>query len=92
MTDYSQSCSRIYRLSAHFTIVSITSIIHMLTSPPSLYTLSLTILLSLVVSTFFISLHPDAAEALQVLYLLDQELMQRKGGSVQQRRKRHGER
>lgn len=32
---------------------------------------------ALVISTFFISMHADAAEAIQIIYLLDQEFLHR---------------
>lgn len=78
LTEYSQSCSRIYRISAHFFIASITLIYSIYyTENKSIYAYLIILVGALVVSTFFISLHADAAEAIQIIYLLDQEFMHR---------------
>ena len=62
ITDYSQSCSRIYRISAHFLLVSLVVIFFRTSSgSDSLYALLLVVLIALVITTFFISLHADAA-------------------------------
>lgn len=73
LTEYSQSCSRIYRISAHFFIASLTLLYSIyMTQNKSIFAFLIILVGALVVSTFFISLHADAAEAIQIIYLLDQ--------------------
>ena len=79
VTSYSQSCSRIYRLCSHFLLVGILTIISLYSKGNiSIYAILLIILESLIISTLFISYHADAAEALQIIYLQDQEFINRK--------------
>ena len=78
LTEYSQSVNRIYSLSAHFCIVGLTTIFaRYFTENSSIFALVLIMIGALTVSTFFISLHADAAEALQIVYLMDQEFNSR---------------
>jgi len=65
ITRNTQTSSRIYRVCAHFFIVGLTVIYTMLaTDNKSIYALGLIIFGSLTISTFFISLHADGAEAI----------------------------
>jgi hypothetical protein len=48
-----------------------------MTQNTSLYALLIILIGALVISTFFISMHADAAEAIQIIYLLDQEFLHR---------------
>lgn len=80
LTNYSQSSSRIYRLCAHFLIVGVVTIIALYSKGTiSIYAIALIIIETLCVSTFFISYHPDAAEAVEIIYLLEQEFIARDG-------------
>jgi hypothetical protein len=83
LTEYSQSCNRIYSLSAHFLITGLTIIFSCyFTNNTSIYALLLIFAGSLAISTFFISLHADIAEAIQIVYLLDQEFLSRAKGQA----------
>ena len=62
LTEYSQSCSRIYRISAHFFIASVTLLYSLFfTQNTSIFAYLIILLGALTVSTFFISIHADAA-------------------------------
>lgn len=50
------------------------------TNNKSIYALLLIIVGSLTVATFFISIHADVAESLQIIYLMDQEFSSRARG------------
>lgn len=73
ITDYSQSCSRTYRLCAHGFVAGTTALYCIFaTDNKSIWALVLVLLGAIAISTFFISLHADSAEAIQILYLVDQ--------------------
>lgn len=75
----SQSCSRTYRICSHFLIVSITGI-YAFQSPPeeiSPYVLFFILIIALFICTFFVSLHADSAEAICILFLLNEEISKR---------------
>ena len=81
ITEYSQSVSRIYSLGAHFFITALSIIFSVFfTNNKSIFALLLIIVGSLTISTFFISLHADTAEAIQIVYLMDQEFRKREKG------------
>jgi NADH:ubiquinone oxidoreductase subunit 6 (subunit J) len=48
-----------------------------MTKNDSIYAYIVILIGALVISTFFISMHADAAEAIQIIYLLDQEFLHR---------------
>jgi hypothetical protein len=48
-----------------------------MTQNKSIFAFIIILVGSLIVSTFFISIHADAAEAIQIVYLLDQEYIHR---------------
>lgn len=85
-TAFSQSTNRIYRFCAHFALGGLISLgafwgfgIKAEVSIPAMLIL---LLVSMGVSTFFISLHADASEAILVLYLMEYEFFQnRKSGN-----------
>lgn len=76
-TAYSQSASRIYRYSAHFSLAGIITLVGFwafgVKSEVSIPAMLILLLLSMGVSTFFISLHADAGEAILILYLMEYE-------------------
>ena len=87
LTEYSQSCSRIYRISAHFFIASLTLLYFLfMTQNTSIYAYIVILIGALVISTFFISMHADAAEAIQIIYLLDQEFLHRNENELKHNR------
>jgi hypothetical protein len=62
LTEYSQSCSRIYRISAHFFIAALTLLYSIFfTQNSSIYAFLIILIGTLAISTFFISMHADAA-------------------------------
>ena len=70
--DYSQSTSRAYRLCAHFLIVGIMAIIALyIKGVISLYALLVIMIQTIFIATLFISIHADAAEAIQIVFLAD---------------------
>jgi len=70
--DNSQSTSRVYRLCAHILLCGVMAIFAMYVKGAiSIYALALIIFNTIFVSTLFISLHADATEAIQVLFLAD---------------------
>ena len=71
LMDNSQSTSRAYRICAHFLIAGFISILglYLKGTGISLYTIGIIIVLTIFISTFFISLHTDAAEAIQIIFL-----------------------
>ncbi len=83
ITAYSQSCNRVYSLSSHFMITSLTIIFSVyFTKNTSIFSLMMIIAGALTISTFFVSLHADIAEAIQIVYLLDIELRNRVDGKL----------
>lgn len=62
LTEYSQSCNRIYSLSSHFFITGLSIVFSVFfTNNTSIFAVLLIIGGSLTVSTFFVSLHADVA-------------------------------
>jgi hypothetical protein len=76
IAEYSQSISRSYRICSHFLLAGIVATISFFLqgSSTSIFIVLLVFLISLFISTFFISLHADAAEAIQIIFLLDYKL------------------
>lgn len=82
--DESQSTSRTYRLCAHFLIAGVVGILSMYIAGEITGTLvALILVLSLFISTYFISIHADAAEAIIILFLNNEELESRKLAKTQ---------
>jgi hypothetical protein len=82
--DESQSTSRTYRLCAHFLIAGLVGILSMYIAGEITGTLvALILVLSLFISTYFISIHADAAEAIIILFLNNEELESRKLAKTQ---------
>lgn len=80
----SQSASRIYRYTAHFALAGIITLVAFWifgftfkqeVAIPGMFIL---LLVAMGVSTFFISLHADAGEAILVLYLMEQEFSEKR--------------
>ena len=71
--DYSQSTSRAYRLCAHFLLTGIVAILALYVNGNiSIYALITIMVQTIFVSTLFISLHADATEAIQIIFLTDE--------------------
>ena len=69
-TEYSQSTSRVYRLSAHFLIMGIVGVIALyMNGKISIYAELLILIITVFISTLFISYHADSAEAIQITLL-----------------------
>ncbi len=80
--DNSQSSSRTYRLCAHLLLAGIVGICALyFYGEISPYALGLVIIICIFICTLFISIHADAAEALQILYLTDEEFNKRRDGN-----------
>lgn len=73
IAEYSQSISRSYRICSHFLLGGIVAVISFFLQggQPSAFIVLLVFVLTLFLSTFFISIHADAAEAIQIIFLLD---------------------
>ena len=70
--DSSQSTSRAYRLYAHFLIVGIMAVIALyIKGVISIYALLIIMIQSIFIATLLISVHADAAEAIQIVFLAD---------------------
>ena len=93
LLDNSQSTSRVYRICAHVLIAGITAIfgLYLKGLGLSLYAVFLIIMLAIFISTFFISLHADAAEAIQITYLEHEEFVKRQD-MMEDRTGNHGNR
>ena len=63
LTRNSQSISRFYRISAHFLLAGLASIVNLFLQGPnkSVFTLLVVFILSLFVSTFFVSFQADVS-------------------------------
>jgi uncharacterized membrane protein YGL010W len=74
LTQNSQSTSRAYRICAHFLLAGLVAIVSVVLqgSQTSVYIVAVVFLLGLFIATFFISLHADAAESIQIVLLMDQ--------------------
>jgi len=69
-TEYSQSTSRVYRLSAHFLVMGIVGVIALyMNGKISIYAELLILVIAVFISTLFISYHADSAEAIQITLL-----------------------
>jgi hypothetical protein len=81
LTEYSQSVNRIYSLASHFFIVGMAIIFSIVfTNNKSIFALLLIVVGTLTIATFFISLHADIAESIQIIYLMEQEFSNREKG------------
>ena len=78
LLDGSQSASRTYRICAHLAIASVVGILGLYLKGTITASIILFIVFaSLIISTFFISIHADAAEALVILFLNNEEIEMR---------------
>lgn len=78
LLEGSQSASRTYRICAHFLIAGIVGILGLyLKGSITALTILFIIMASLFISTFFISIQADAAEALIILFLNNEEVEMR---------------
>ncbi len=76
--DYSQSTSRIYRICAHFLIAGIVLILALyIKGSISLGALLVILAEALTVSTFFINIHADSSEAIQIVFLQEEDFTKR---------------
>ena len=76
--DGNQSSMRIYRICAHLCIVGTTSILGLyIKGTVEAYTIAAVLILGIFVSTFIISYHSDASEALLIMFLLEEEFYKR---------------
>ena len=77
-TDNTQSSMRIYRVGAHIVITTFASIAALLFKGSiEPYFIIITLVFGVFISTFFISYHADAAEALQIMFLMSEEFTKR---------------
>jgi hypothetical protein len=76
LTSQSQSISRIYRYAAHFAIAGVNCILAFWVYSGRLEVafsgMGVLLFMSLGVATFFVSLHADAADAILILYLMEE--------------------
>jgi hypothetical protein len=78
ITEYTQSISRIYRISAHFLLIGIMIIFSLYVKGTiSINALFIIVLITMFISTLFISFHADIAESIQIIFLADEELVKR---------------
>lgn len=71
--DYSQSTSRAYRICAHFLLAGIMGIFALYVKGNiSIYALLIIMVNTIFVGTLLISAHADAAEAIQIIFLVDE--------------------
>ena len=76
--DYSQSTSRAYRICAHFLLAGIMAILALyMKGDISIYALLIVMVQTLFIGTLLISAHADAAEAIQIVFLFDEEYARR---------------
>lgn len=69
-TEFSQSSSRVYRLSAHILLMGIIGVITLyMNGKISIYAFLLILIETIFISTLFISYHADSAEAIQIILL-----------------------
>lgn len=70
--DYSQSTSRAYRICAHFLLTGIMAIFALYVKGNiSIYALIVVMVQTLFISTLLISVHADATEAIQIVFLAE---------------------
>jgi hypothetical protein len=74
ITSGSQSISRSYRICAHFLLAGLISILNISLqgTQTSIFIVLVVFILGLFIATFFISLHADATEAIQIIFLMDE--------------------
>lgn len=81
--ESSQNTNRIYRYTAHFAIAGLVSVLSSwvlnLGGVITFSGIGVVLLLSMAISTFFISVHADATEAILIIYLIEEELTQHRG-------------
>lgn len=79
LMDNSQSTSRAYRICAHFLIAAGVAILALYIKGTNIsaYVIAFILALTIFVETFFISIHADAAEAIQIIFLEDEEFHKR---------------
>lgn len=78
LTEGSQSVSRTYRLCAHFLIAGAVGILGLYVKGSiTAFIILFLIIVSLFISTYFISIHADAAEALLILFHNNEEIEMR---------------
>lgn len=76
--DYSQSTSRAYRICAHFLLAGIMGIFALYVKGNiSIYALVIVMVQTIFIATLLISIHADAAEAIQIVFLSDEEFSRR---------------
>ena len=81
--DQSQSTNRTYRLCAHLLLAGIVTLISLyIKGEIQIYTIGVIALLCVFVATFFISLHADASEAIQIMVLCEEEFSKRSGPNM----------
>lgn len=79
ISDYTQTIMRTFRIAAHVTIAGIVSIIGLyINGSVEPYVVAATFILGVFVSTFFISYNTDSAEALMMMFELEEEFKKRK--------------
>jgi uncharacterized protein YacL len=79
ISDYTQTIMRTFRIAAHVTIAGIVSIVGLyINGSVEPYTVAATFILGVFVSTFFISYNTDSAEALMMMFELEEEFKKRK--------------
>lgn len=66
--------SRAYRICAHFLIAGIVAIVSFFLqgASTSVFVVLVVFIMALFIATFFISLHADAAESVQIIFLMDE--------------------
>jgi len=79
LTRNSQSISRFYRICAHFLLAGLASVINLIIqgSSKSVFVVLVVFILTLFLSTFFISFHADASESIQIIFLMDEHFANR---------------
>ncbi len=80
--EYSQSSSRVYRLSAHILLMGIVGVIALyMNGKISIYAFLLILIETIFISTLFISYHADSAEAMQINVLTIEALRNKRIGN-----------
>ena len=74
ITTGSQSISRSYRICAHFLLAGLIAVLNISLqgTRTSVFLVLVVFILGLFIGTFFISLHADATEAIQIIFLMDE--------------------
>ena len=77
--DYSQSTSRAYRICAHFLVTGVMTILALyIKGNISIYALLVIMIQTIFIATLFISVHADATEAIQIIFLADEEFIRQR--------------